>query len=47
MIKYIIDKGVDLECENKDKWIHIHYICRYFTPEMIKELIKQQNVYAI
>jgi len=39
MIKYIIDKGVDLECETIYKWHPIHFICRYSTPEMIKYII--------
>jgi ankyrin repeat protein len=39
MIKYIIDKGVDLECPDIDEWNPIHYICRYSTPEMIQYII--------
>ena len=35
-IKYIIDKGVNLECEDHNKWRPIHYICRYQTFESIK-----------
>ena len=39
MIKYIIDKGVDLECTTTGGWKPIHYICRYSTPEMIQYII--------
>jgi ankyrin repeat protein len=39
MIKYIIDKNVDLECEDSDKWRPIHFICNFSTPEMIKYII--------
>jgi ankyrin repeat protein len=39
MIKYIIDKGVDLECVDNDGWKPIHYICRYSTPKIIKYII--------
>jgi hypothetical protein len=41
MIKYIIDKGVDLECEdNYDKKKRpIHILCEFSTPEMIKYII--------
>jgi ankyrin repeat protein len=39
MIKYIIDKGVDLECVNNDGWKPIHFICQYSTPEMIQYII--------
>ncbi len=39
MIKYIIDKGVDLEATGNKNWKPIHFICRYSTPEMIKYII--------
>jgi ankyrin repeat protein len=39
MIKYIIDKGVDLECSTSWGLRPIHYICQYSTPEMIKYII--------
>ena len=39
LIKKIIDKGIDLECEDNNKWRPIHYICRFSTPEMIKYII--------
>ena len=39
MIKYIIDKGVDLECTNREGYKPIHYICQYSTPKMIKYII--------
>ena len=39
MIKYIVDKGVDLECEAFNKWKPIHFICEFSTPEMIKYII--------
>lgn len=39
IIKYIIDAGVNLECENNQKWRPLHYVCRYSTPEMIKYMI--------
>jgi ankyrin repeat protein len=39
MIKYIIDKGVDLECKTMNIWRPIHFLCRHSTPEMIKYII--------
>ena len=39
MIKYIIDKEVDLECSDIEKSRPIHYICTWSTPEMIKYII--------
>ena len=39
MIKYIIDKGVDLECDAIGKYKPIHFICKHSTPEMIKYII--------
>ena len=39
MIKYIIDKGVNLECKDIEQMRPIHYICQYSTPEMIKYII--------
>jgi hypothetical protein len=44
MIKYIINKGVDLECKISDGWRPIHLISVYSTPEMIRYMIKQKNV---
>lgn len=41
MIKYIIDKGVNLECEVDGGIRPIHYLCRFSTPEMIKYIIDQ------
>ena len=39
MIRYIIDKCVDLECATLQGWKPIHFICQYSTPEMIKYII--------
>ena len=39
MIKYIIDKGGDLECSTTSGWRPLHFICNYSTPEMIKYII--------
>jgi ankyrin repeat protein len=39
IIRYIIDKGVDLECQDNGGWRPIHFICRYSTPDMIKYII--------
>ena len=41
MIKYIIDKNVDLECETNDQGRPIHYLCYNSTPEMIKYIINK------
>ncbi|AYV82281.1 MAG: hypothetical protein Homavirus24_4 [Homavirus sp.] len=38
-VKYMIDKGVDLECVNNHGWKPIHFVCRYSTPETIKYLV--------
>ena len=39
MIKYIVDKGVELECQTVNGWRPLHIICRYSTPEMIRYII--------
>ncbi len=39
IIKYIIDKCVDLEAPTADNWRPIHFICKNSTPEMIKYII--------
>ena len=39
IIKYIIDKNVNLEVESNKSWRPIHYICQYSTPEMIQYII--------
>jgi hypothetical protein len=39
VIKYIIDKGVELECQDDRGRRPIHYICERPMPEMIKYII--------
>lgn len=39
VIKYIIDKGVDLEAQTKHGCKPIHFICRCQSPEAIKYII--------
>ena len=39
LIQYLIDKGVELECPNKDGYYPLHLICRCSTPSMIKYII--------
>jgi ankyrin repeat protein len=40
IIKYIIDKGVDLACSKTNEgWRPIHFICCYSTPDMVKYII--------
>ena len=39
MLKLLVDKGVNLECENNDKWRPIHFVCRHGTFEMLKLLL--------
>ena len=39
MIKYIIDKGVNLECQSNIGIRPIHLICRYLSSEIIKYII--------
>ena len=41
IIKYVIDKEVDLECERGDNARILHYICRYSTLEMLKYIISK------
>ena len=36
MIKFIIEKGVELECETTEKWRPIHYICSFSTLDVIE-----------
>ncbi len=42
MIQYIIDRGVDLKCQDIYGWRTIDYICRYSTPEMIQYIIDKK-----
>jgi hypothetical protein len=45
VIKYMIDKGIDLECETFLRWRPIHYICYFGTSELIKYIIdKNENM---
>jgi ankyrin repeat protein len=37
--KYMIDKGIDLECETSKMWRPIHYICNGSNSELIKYII--------
>ena len=43
MIRYIIDKGVNLEVETQNNWYPnwypIHFVCKHSTPEMIRYII--------
>src|SRR5690606_29491441 len=39
IIKYIIDKNVDLDCTGLYNWKPIHYICRYQNYKSIKYII--------
>ncbi len=41
MIQYIIDRGVNLECQANDGKRPIHYICKYSTPKMIQYMIQK------
>ena len=42
VIKLLIDKGVDLECETHDKWRPIHLVCRYRSIDAIKLLVDNE-----
>ena len=42
MIKYIIDKGVQLECETDKMWRPIHFIFNYSTIEICKYIISKK-----
>src|SRR5204862_6572265 len=42
IIKYVINKNVNLECMDNRGWKPIHYICRYSTLEMIKYIINKK-----
>lgn len=39
LTKYLIDKNVDLECEEEYKWRPIHFVCRYLSEDVIKYII--------
>jgi len=39
IIKYILNKNIDLECKNRNGLRPIHQICLYSTPEMVKYII--------
>jgi hypothetical protein len=43
MIKYIIDKGVDLECSDKDGLRPIDIICMHSTPEIMQYMIDKNG----
>jgi hypothetical protein len=47
MIKYIIDKGVNLVCFTKNYWQPIHYLCYYSTPDMIQYIIDKVDMYCV
>ena len=39
ILKHVLDNCIDLECVSSKKWMPIHYLCRYSTPEIIKYII--------
>ena len=41
MIKYLIDKNINLEAETIDKWRPIHLLCKYQDNEIIQYLINK------
>ena len=41
LIQYLIDKGVELECPNRDGYYPLHIICASSTPSMIKYIISK------
>lgn len=41
LIRYIIDKGVELECPDKKGYYPLHLICKYCTCSMIKYIISK------
>jgi ankyrin repeat protein len=48
IIKYIIDKEINLEHNNNNGWRPIHFICRYHSPSLIKYIInKNVNIDCI
>ncbi len=42
VVKHIIDNSVDLEDTTNNGWKPIHYICRYFVPEIIKHTLDKE-----
>ena len=42
MIKYIIDKGVKLECRTNEKQRPVHFIFQFSTPEMIEYIVRKE-----
>lgn len=39
IVRYLIDKGINLEGNDDDSWRVIHYACRYSKPEIVKLVI--------
>ena len=48
MIKYIIEKGVNLGCTTNHEWKPIHFICHYSTIEMMEYIMnyKINDIYS-
>lgn len=42
IIKYIIDKGVNLECADYEEWRPMHYICYFHKKETIDYIISKK-----
>ena len=41
MLQYIVNKGVDLECQTNNKTRPIHYICKFGTFEMLQYIVNK------
>jgi len=41
IIKYIVDKGVNLELEDEHKCRPIHYVCKYSSFDVIKHIVEK------
>ncbi len=41
ILKYVVDKNVDLNCKDKYKWMPIHYTCRHHNQSCINYMIEK------
>jgi len=44
VIKYLIDKNIDLECKTNDKWKPIHLLCKYSNDSNVIKYLIDKNI---
>lgn len=43
LLKFMINKGANLECYSANKWTPLHYICKYGTPKLVKYAVSKAS----